>query len=187
MRKKDDTLQAALLAHARTLMNEQGAEAINIRALAKLSGVSVGTVYNYFASKEDILLALTEEYWQVTLREMEGAIPNGSFLAQMEAIYAYLRDRMNDSARTLMSSLGSVETAGQQRMHAMQQVLRAAVIRRMSMDPAIPSGLWQNAFTQQAYADFVIMNLMMQLRADAPDIKFFLEIMNKTLYGTKGA
>lgn len=182
MRKKDDTLQAALLAHARALMREQGAAAINIRALARLAGVSVGTVYNYFASKEDILLALTEEYWQNTLREMESAIPSGSFLAQIEAIYAMLRSRINDSARALMGSLGSAETAGQQRMHAMQQVLRAAVIRRMEQDPAIPQSLWQGAFTQQAYADFVLMNLMLLLRRDTPDISFFLEIIQKTLY-----
>lgn len=183
MRKKDETLQTSLLDHARTLLHDQGIDAINIRALAKLSGVSVGTVYNYFASKEDILLALTEEYWKNTLREMESALPSGSFLAQIEAIYTFLRERMNDSARALMGSLGSVEAAGQQRMQAMQQVLRAAVIRRMDRDESILDSLWQGAFTQQRYADFVILNLMMYLRMNAPDIKFFLEIIKKTLYG----
>ena len=68
MRKKDDTLRDTLLALARKIADEDGLDAINIRFLAKKAGVATGTVYNYFTNKDEILLALTEEYCKPCLR-----------------------------------------------------------------------------------------------------------------------
>ena len=62
MRKKDDTLRSNLLNLARNIADEKGIDAINIRAIANKAGVATGTVYNYFSNKDEILLALTEEY-----------------------------------------------------------------------------------------------------------------------------
>ena len=79
MRKKDDTLRGTLLDSARALADTEGIEAVNIRSLAKRAGVATGTVYNYFSDKNEILLALTEEYWKKTLPELETAVTGGSF------------------------------------------------------------------------------------------------------------
>lgn len=64
MRRKDDTLRDTLLDCARNIADTDGIEAINIRSIAGKAGVAAGTVYNYFSSKDEILLALTEEYWK---------------------------------------------------------------------------------------------------------------------------
>ena len=63
VRKKDDTLRDTLLNLARSIANTEGIDAINIRTLAQRAGIATGTMYNYFSNKEEILLALTEEYW----------------------------------------------------------------------------------------------------------------------------
>ena len=83
MRKKDDTLQATLLELARRTADEEGIAAINIRYLARKAGVATGTVYNYFSSKDEILLAITEEYWKQTLAEMENVITARTFCGQL--------------------------------------------------------------------------------------------------------
>ena len=80
MRRKNDTLQETLLDLARQVVETEGIDAINIRSLAGRAGVATGTVYNYFANKDEILLALTEEYWRQTLFEMNAAINTDSFL-----------------------------------------------------------------------------------------------------------
>ena len=70
MRRKDDTLRETLLDLARSIADSDGIEAVNIRTIAQRAGIAIGTMYNYFSSKEQILLALTEEYWMQTLLEM---------------------------------------------------------------------------------------------------------------------
>ena len=74
MRKKDDTLRDTLIKLARSIADTDGIDAVNIRTIAQRAGIATGTMYNYFSSKEEILLALTEEYWIQTLPEMNTAI-----------------------------------------------------------------------------------------------------------------
>lgn len=182
MRKRDDTLRDTLITYAREMGLESGAEAINIRALAKKAGISVGTVYNYFESKDDILLALTEEYWHATMVDMRGAIQGESFVEQVREIYAFLRARMQRAGSELMASLRNVEMAGREKMQAMQAVLRGALMQRMEQDAAIRTDIWSETFTREQYADFILMNLTLLLRMDEPDMDFLLEMMRRTLY-----
>ena len=79
MRRKDETLRDTLLQCAREMVESDGIGAVNIRALAQKAGVATGTVYNYFSNKDEILLALTEEYWQLTLEEMKTAVTADSW------------------------------------------------------------------------------------------------------------
>lgn len=182
MRKKDENLKESLLDCAREIAAAEGTDAINIRRIARQAGIATGTVYNYFSNKDDILLALTEEYWRKTLTEMQDAVRAESFVGQLEGIYAFLRVRISDSAGVLMGSLRNVEAAGRERMQHMHKVLREALLRSMEQDSAICEGIWNKQFTKEQYADFIIMNMMVLLRTDVREISFFLEIVRRTLY-----
>ena len=87
MRKKDDTLRGTLLDLSREIADTEGIDAVNIRSIAKRAGVATGTVYNYFSNKDEILLALTEEYWKQTLIDMRIAITADSFCGQLQEIF----------------------------------------------------------------------------------------------------
>lgn len=182
MRKRDETLRDTLLQCAREMGLKEGMEAINIRMLAKQAGVSVGVIYNYFENKDDILLALTEEYWQNTMREMRESIHGDVFIEHVRAVYAFLLCRMDDAGAQLMGSLRNVEQTGRDKMLGMHDQLRAALVQQMKQDVTIREDIWNDIFTKERYADFVLMNLLMLLQMKAPNIDFFLEIMNKTLY-----
>lgn len=89
VRKKDDSLRGALIDYARELAEKEGPEAVNIRSLAGKAGIATGTVYNYFSCKDEILLALTEEYWRKTLADMRAAVTAPSFCGQLEEIFTF--------------------------------------------------------------------------------------------------
>lgn len=182
MRKRDETRRENMLACARAIMANEGAEAINIRRIAKESGIATGTVYNYFSDKDDILLALTEEYWRSALMELHAAVECESFVTQVSETYRFLRIRITDSARALMASLQNVQPAGRARMGMMQAVLQGNIIKRIDMDKNTDSTIWTDQFTKGDFAAFVLSNLMQYLRADVEDIGFFLELLTRTLY-----
>lgn len=79
MRKKNEALRDSLLALSREIADTEGLDAVNIRSFTVRAGVATGTVHNYFANKDYILLVLTEEYWHQTLLELEDAVPPGPF------------------------------------------------------------------------------------------------------------
>ena len=60
-----------ILQAAATLIASEGYHGMSMRRLAKISGISLANVYNYFASKEDILFALQKEAFE-TLLETTG-------------------------------------------------------------------------------------------------------------------
>ena len=55
MPKIIENLESRLIEEAKKQIEEAGYGAMTIRSVAKQCGVGVGTVYNYFASKEDLV------------------------------------------------------------------------------------------------------------------------------------
>lgn len=182
MRKKDDTLRGTLLDLSREIADTEGIDAVNIRSIAKRAGVATGTVYNYFSNKDEILLALTEEYWKQTLIDMRIAVTADSFCGQLQEIFSFLKSRIDQSAGKLMNSLGNVETVGQARMASMQEALETAFVQCMDQDPKIRKDVWSETFTKEQFSRFIMMNLMVLLKMKATDIDFFLTIIRRAIY-----
>lgn len=182
MRSKDETLRESLLLAAREIADTKGPEAVNIRAIAKMTGIASGTVYNYFSGKNDILLALTEGYWCETLEQMKCEISSESFLLQLEEIYEYLKEQIRQSAGKMMGSLGEARADGRKRMQTMQNEMNVLIVKYIDQDEMIRKDLWSSTFTKEAYAAFVTMNLMTLLEMKEENAGFLVEIVKRTLY-----
>ena len=182
MRKKDTELRQTLLDCAGRIECTEGVGAINIRRLASEANIAVGTVYNYFESKQEVLFALTESYWQSALEEMRIRVTAARFSEQIAQIIVFLRTKMNDCAKILMKSLRDDAASGRIRMAAMQRVLKQALVERLDRDGDIREGVWRKHFTKEAFADFVLLNLVMLMQQQDEDEGVFLELIERMLY-----
>ncbi len=72
--KKKQT-RAAIMEAAFTLFGERGYENTSISSLAKAAGIGKGTVYSYFSSKSEILLAFCEDELDCLHLELRRTIP----------------------------------------------------------------------------------------------------------------
>ena len=59
--KKSATSKEELLAIAKEIAGREGIGNLNIRRLASESGIAIGTVYNYYPSKGDLIGAVMED------------------------------------------------------------------------------------------------------------------------------
>ena len=184
MRKKDDTMHDTLLHLDRSIADTDGIGAVSIRAIAGRAGIATGTVYNYFSNKDEILLALTEQYWIQTLAEMKTAVTADSFCGQLKQIFIFLRDQIDRSAGKLMSSLGALDSKARTRMASMQSALEQSLLQSMEGDGAIRENIWNEQFTKQQFTRFVMSSMTAMLRTRAPvsDFDFFLTIIKNTIY-----
>ena len=57
------TSKEQILKASRELIRREGWSAVNIRSVAAGCGVSVGSIYNYFDSKADLIGAVVESVW----------------------------------------------------------------------------------------------------------------------------
>ena len=182
MRRKNLDRRQTLITCAQKIECDEGVDAISIRRLAAEAKISVGTVYNYFDSKREVLLSLTEDYWNNTLREMRAAVHAERFSDQVAQIVVFLRTKMNDCAEILMRGLHEDEQAGRARMAAMHDTLVLALAERLRGDREIQPGVWNETFTVEAFAQFTLFNLLALLERRESDMEPFLEIMRRILY-----
>ena len=58
------TSREAILTVCREMVSRQGLDSLNMRSVARACQVALGSLYNYFPSKDDLLLATVESVWQ---------------------------------------------------------------------------------------------------------------------------
>ena len=73
MPKIIENLKDRLIAEAQKQIEESGYSAMTIRSVAKACGVGVGTVYNYFPSKETLVATHLLEDWNVCVSAIRQA------------------------------------------------------------------------------------------------------------------
>lgn len=73
MPKIIENLEARLIAEAKKQLLSSGYSALTIRSVAKGCGVGVGTVYNYFPSKDALLATFMLENWKVCMEKIQSA------------------------------------------------------------------------------------------------------------------
>jgi AcrR family transcriptional regulator len=182
VRTKKEGRRQALLDCARRIECSEGVDGINIRRLATEAGIAVGTVYNYFESKQEVLFALTEDFWSGALEEMQDRVSGGRFSDQAGRMISFLRATMHDCAEILMRSLHEDAAEGRARMTSMQRALKKILIKRLEQDEAIRPDVWSEAFTREAFAEFVLANMLSLLRQKDDDAGVFLEVLQRILY-----
>ena len=64
-------LRETFLAEAKKQIEENGYAKTTIRSIAKACNVGIGTVYNYFESKDMLIASFVSEDWQQCLSEMK--------------------------------------------------------------------------------------------------------------------
>ena len=92
MPKIIENLREKLVAEARRQVEACGYSALTIRSVANACGVGVGTVYNYFSSKDALVAAFMLEDWQQC---MDAVTQTGQQTQQprpvLECMYTQLR------------------------------------------------------------------------------------------------
>lgn len=73
MPKIIENLRKKLVHEAQRQVRENGYAALTIRSVAAACGVGVGTVYNYFASKDALVAGFMLEDWQESIAVIETA------------------------------------------------------------------------------------------------------------------
>ncbi len=86
-------LEGQLIAETKRQLEENGYRAVTIRSIAKGCGVGVGTVYNYFPSKDSLIATHLLEDWRNCVAAIEKVSSDATEPSQVVAcIYFQLRD-----------------------------------------------------------------------------------------------
>ncbi len=85
------TSKKEILNASRTLLQKQGWAALNIRTVATECNISVGSIYNYFQNKSDLIAATVESIWHDIFHFPESPSAFKDFIECVEWIFASLK------------------------------------------------------------------------------------------------
>ena len=176
MDKTPDPIQTMLVAARRTqildaaitVFSEKGFHRATIKEIARVAGIADGTIYTYFASKDEVLLAVLDRLNETTERRQQFVLGDEQ---DLKAFFrAYLQQRMAllwPNAEVFRAVLPELLVNGKLRRQYYEQVLAPTIAVGEQFFQAQNEQLQINIpLTVRAIAGTLLGLLLLQLLGD---------------------
>ena len=187
-KKKEALLEAKeeILKTSRVLIQQNGWEAVNIRAVAAACGVSVGCIYNYFGSKTELVSAAVESIWSDIFRHPDDPAVFEDTLSCIRWMYRQMEYGSEQYPGFFTHhALGFVrqDTAdGKQQMRQTWQHILDALTMVLTRDKKIRPDAFTEEFTRQKFAGILFSLMLSAVVQQDFDPTAVLEIIRRTIY-----
>lgn len=179
------TSRESILEVSRNLIMEKG-NAINIRAVAAACGISIGTVYNYFGSKSELVAATIESVWADIFRAPEELAIRNDFIAVVSWIY----DRIgwgNEKypgflAMHAVSFMEDDKADGRVRMEKSWQRIQAQMLAVLKNDHRVRSDAFDGKFTEGDFIKLVFSVMLAAMLQKDHNCDPLLEMIKRAIY-----
>ena len=181
------TSKEDLLHSSRELIRRQGWQAVNIRSVAAACGVSVGSIYNYFGSKAELVGATVESIWH----EIFHFPQEPTAFADTLSCIAWIYERMAYGCETYPGfftlhalSFGPEKADGKQRMYRTWDHMIQRLGTVLRQDPHLRPDAFNEQFTADQFAHVLFSLIMAALLRQDYDPSVVLELVRRTVYKT---
>ena len=180
------TSKEEILKASRELIQQQGWSAVNIRSVAAACGVSVGSIYNYFDSKAELVGAAVESVWGEISRRPE----DGTVFQDTQACITWMYGRMECGCKQYpgffnLHSLGFMQedkADGKRRMQQTWQHILDGLCSVLKRDAKVRPNAFTEQFTAEKFADVLFSLMLSALLRQDYDPGAVLELVRRTIY-----
>ena len=154
MPKIIENIREKLLEEAKRQVMEQGYSSMTIRSVASECGVGVGTVYNYFQSKDMLVASFMLEDWLECLSAIEsGCTVEKGAEAALRCVYSEICSFMEKYAPLFSDEIAEKHSSSY--LHRRHGMLRGQIAKSL-----VPLCQQQNKVEAQLLAEFVAESLL---------------------------
>lgn len=177
------TSKEQILQVCRQIAAKEGLQAVSMRSVAGRCGVALGTLYNYYADKDELLIATVESVWQDIFHPMGRCPAGASFPEYVTSLY----DCARRGAAAYPDFLTAHSIARSRRGEAQSVMerqfvhMRAGLLAALRADPAVKQARLAPPLTEEALADMTLDNILFLLVKQAEDCGALAEILRRLL------
>lgn len=180
------TSKEAILDVCRGMVAKDGLTAINMRAVAKACEVALGTIYYYFPSKDDLLIATIQSVWQhiFNIDHLNASqMPFTEYIARwFEGFLRGTEEYPNFFTMHSLSFAGAEQSKARQTMQNHLEKLRQDMLLCLQSDPNVTEDCFSAEFSQADLVDFVMSNLLAALVQQKKDCQTLLKVVRRVIY-----
>ena len=175
----------AIMKTCRDMVSERGLSALDMRSVAKACHVALGSLYNYFPSKDALVTATIESVWQ-DIFHMEQCCEQKPFPEYVRWIFDSVRQGTREYPHFFTAhSISVASSAKEQARKTMEQYfshMKAGMAQSLRADPAVRRDAFSASFSESDLIDFVLSNLLTLLARQEDDCEVLLEVIRRVLY-----
>lgn len=178
------TSREAILATCKQIVAQSGMPALNMRVVAARCGVALGSIYNYFPSKEELLVATVESIWAEIVQT--GGIASGSSLTDTVS-QLFESVRMGSAKYPMFLNVHAVTFAhmdkdkGRKAMNRFFGRIEALLRQSLDGDHSVRSDAFGEGFTKPAFISFVFSNILALIMDGQTTCDFLLAMIKRAI------
>lgn len=180
------TSKEAILKVCWDIVSEKGLPALNMRVVAKECNVALGSLYNYFSGKDDLVLAAIESVWQDIFHMERECRVDLSFSQYARWIFESVRRGMEEypnffTAHSISFASGAKNKARDTMEHYFGH-MKIGMRKALDADAKVDQNAFSDEFTKSDFLDFVLSNILTLLMQHKSDCGMLLEVIRRTIY-----
>lgn len=180
------TSKEEILKACREIVSEEGLPAVNMRAVAKRCGVALGSLYNYFSTKDELVLETIESVWQDIFHMDRSCGTELSFPETVGWIFESVRNGADEYPNFFTTHSLSFASAGKTKakstMNAYLGHMKSGMAAALKTDPAVRKDVFSESFSEAEFLDFVLTGILALLLQQKKDCRVLQEMVRRTLY-----
>lgn len=179
------TTKDAIILKIREIVARDGLNALSIRGLANELNLSVGIIYYYFPSKDELIVEAIESVWE-DIFQISDEIQNLSFSAYMSKIFENIISGTKKypnffTLHTIMLQTDEKSRA-KSMMHIYMNKLKNKVREVLDGDKTVKYSAFTDSFTEDDFISFIMSNIMSLILDSSYKKDFFIKLIDKILY-----
>lgn len=180
------TSKEAILAKCRQLVTEQGISAVNMRTVANSCGIAVGSLYNYFPSRTDLITAAVEDVWHDIFHLSEAPHEFESFPVCLARLYENVQKGCAKypgffTLHSVSFAAGDREQGRRLMAHYFGH-MKEHLIHVLDQDPGIRPDAFDAGLTKEAFVELIFTVFTSLLLKEQTDCDALLEIAARCIY-----
>lgn len=183
---KTITSKNMILLASKEIVKESGLSSLGIRDVAKKCDISIGSVYNYFSSKEDLVLSTIESIWTEILNLESWFNSNLRFDEVVICFYNSVIEGSKEYSFFLdshaISIMNTSKAKGKNLMNNFFENIINLMVTSIKDDKCVKPDVFSKDFTEEDFAEFVFSNILMLVMKRKTSCDFLVKMIQKTIY-----
>lgn len=180
------TSKEDIIAACQKIAKDQGLESISMRSVASECGMAVGSVYNYFPSKSELLCATIENIWKDIFHMSASQCAFSDFVECLTWLFDSVQrgSQMYPEffSRHAMIFASEDQTAGHQMMEKYFRHLEVNLLKVLQRDSNIRDDAFNGVLTPELFISYVLELFVSSVFHFQEDYRGILEIVRRCLY-----
>lgn len=180
------TSKETILQVCRDIVASRGLSAVNMRSVADECHIALGTLYNYYANKDELLLAIVEDIWKDIFHMNHGCSTDFSFPEYVEYIFECVQKGSENypdffTAHSISIASSGKEKAKSTMKHCFDHI-KEALLEVLLADSKVSVEAFSASFEKSDFIDFVLDNILLLLVQRKTSCKLLKEIIERIIY-----